>query len=405
MTQEINWKNGQILLPEHFQLADLYLRSTYLEANIVNGLGYYGLVEVKFDKTNLKFGLLNFESLKIITNKGLLLSSNDNLKVNSFNPEDAGVKSGTKIYLHIKLEKPNVLAFNQQEVEVKKYKVEITKNAKEDDVLFSFPFARIVIDPNKCLILTPLHNTQIASFSNNDLCGQLMDRVDKVVAIAKRNIKEDIVKTVMPIKTLLAHGVLREIYNVLNILNTIKKGASYPILLLYRSLYQYYVSLCLHLEEEPDCEIEFSYKNSLDSFSMLIEKIENLVVREVKTYHLLRFNKENRLRIVDLSTINLQETTRCYILLQKEMEEVQSCDLLQYKLSSPNRLDLLQNNALPGIKLTLEDKDILPHSFDEKTDVYLVHFTGEWDYVVANNNLSLFDVKELEGYEIYFYPV
>lgn len=405
MTQEINWKNGQILLPEHFQLADLYLRSAQLEKNFINGLGYYGLVEAKFDKTNLKFGLLKFESLKIITDKGLLLSSDNNLYTSIFNPDNHEIKSGEKIYLHIKFEDPNAINFNGQDIELKKYKLEITKNAKEKNVLFSLPFARIVIDPNKILILSPLKNTPVASFSNNDLCVNLINRINKVVMIAKKNIKEDIVKTVLPIKTLLAYDVLKENCLLLNILRSIEKGSSYPILLLYQSLYQYYIASCLYLEEEPNYENTFDYKNVLEVFSILIEKIENLVIREIKTYHLIKFSKENKLRIVDLTSIDLRETTRCYVLLQKIAEEAEACDLLEYKISSPERLSLLHNNALPGIKLTLEDKNTIPHSFDEKTDVYLVHFTSEWDYIVASNSLSLLDTSELNNYELYFYPV
>ncbi|GGF95478.1 MULTISPECIES: type VI secretion system baseplate subunit TssK [Cysteiniphilum] len=397
---QVNWKNGQLLLPQHFNMMGDHHVALIAQRSKLQGEAFYGFADLVIDRDLCAMGVIRFKVLKAIDVCGQYYELHNNLSIEECLLDELLKTSNKEVYLHVFSAKPKEISVVDHQIEIKSYKAVLSSAPTMDGSVSSFPFCKISMLPSGKCELNALAKTPILSFYNSLFWESYKDQIKSIVLSIEARIKNDLLNHISASKYVMAQTVLMHSYRIDNCMMTMEQGGRSSPDYLFQQLYDFYLCFCNYIDDEPITELTYQHNTCCKCLNDLVEHLGFIAKYEVKEASLLAFNKG--MRYIELKEIPeiILGSNRVYLLIQELTKDFNIDDI---KVASSERLPVVHQKALPGLQLTHEKETLFSHIFDANTQIYKVEAGREWDNVIHYGNMAMTTTPQLENAKIFLY--
>jgi type VI secretion system protein ImpJ len=398
---------GQALLPEHFYAQEASLREEVHLRFRLQVAPAWGLGTLELDGFQLQKGIVSVKEMTLVLPSGNIIDIPGNTAPATLNLNTTG-SSLAPVYVHLE-SGYDIVAVSQGEageegIERVVQKVTLSSNATSETAAQSFKLAVFESDPDGIWSLRTDYLPPLVCVGRSAPLFEDQQRRMRGVARALRQTLLDEVEQnhLAGDSQGAAKQALRGVFAFEETVDDLESGIALHPYDVFRSLRAIYADISVFRGFDP-MELRARYKHDelAESIEALLVALEEQAqIGGQKTPYVAFTAREGMLECALGAEV---KRARDVFLLIKKPQVSTRLDLGGVKLASPTRLHAIYERALKGIPFARVDSPPFYHGFSSNVEFYSLASGSEWDYVVREGKVVLFDAPPLAGSRLYLY--
>jgi type VI secretion system protein ImpJ len=408
----VYWHMGQALLPEHFYAQEESLRAESALRFSLLSTPSWGLGHLEWDKFLLPTGVLSIREISLIFESGVVLDIPGNASPRVLDLVGAGQ---SRVPIFVQLQSDFVKVQSGPEIVqtrpgepgeegIQRVLQKVSLSVSQAAAEHSFKLAEVQSGADGVWEFCEDYVPPLLRAAPGLLFDAQLRRMEDVVNLLGQSLKQELQDNHLSGEThVLAKQAVRSMFNFKATLLDLKHGIAPHPYDLFCALRSLYVDLCVlrNVQELEAIEEPYDHRELAACFGRVLVPLERFLARGRPEVPYSEFSRKEGLLFCDIDK-NIKRAKDAFLLVQKPSLNTK-LDLSRVKLASPSRLHVVHERSLTGVAFTRSERPPFAQSLSSTVEIYSLGRGQEWDFVVAEGRLVLFDGPALDGCRLYLY--
>ena len=403
----VRWTMGQPLLPEHFEAQEQALRDEFLVHLGHLSVPRQGIARLNWDTAQLDAGIVRIHDLTLVLPTGRLIDVPGNCPPLSFDLESAGE---AKVSLRIARFDDAPVAPTQRRpdgtVHRKFESANLIARATSAPGAELFPLGDFTKDVEGIWRLDPSYIPPCLSVRETPFFQMRIERFREWLERFHETLRTDIRENYLAGHLVLsAQQGIRSVFQLEGWLADVNQDLDPHPYSLFEAMRRFYIDVCIYRELRPSAaQAPYDHLDLADCFERLTEAIDPLLATDAPSATQARyvsFEREHDMQVARLPH-EAGRGRQVFLLVQKG-DIAQTIDLTKHKFASPNRLPIVHQRSLRGIRIAAVDNPPFHRDFSSDVAFFGLELEDEWDHAVGERAVAVYDRPALKGLRLFVY--